>query len=184
MTDTETPIWQIKPTPWKLADLYAPDWLEETFPDWDTDPGQIVYGMAADPPRVLFGVGVNADLDGFWINAFDGGRGFGPDLIPLGDRGLGCGVRYHFHPSNPEWVEIRPRLEAAIRFARDAAVAHAEGRICGAPHPKQGENPYGWSCKRPAGHDTADPVTPAGKRWDLHAMTAGHVWDAEGVLQK
>lgn len=182
-TDKSDPIWRMEPAAWRIADLYAPRWLEETFPDFDDDSSRIGYGMGADVPRVESGVGVNADLDGFWINAFDSGRGFGPDLIPLGDHGLGFGVRYAHHPSNPEWVEIRPRLEAAVRFALAAVAAHREGRVCGVAHPNPGKYSR-WACRRPAGHDTADPVTPAGNRWDLHAMTSGHVWDKDGRRQK
>ena len=182
------PIWQQEPCPWMVADAWAEHLVTRLLADvpaLGTDrPGiardgiEIVYGTEAEPARGALAVCVHADLDGLLVNAFDGGRGFGPDLIPLSARGLGLRVSYGIHPRHGDawFADCYPRLRAAVEMAAEAIVAICSGGTCDSV---AGIDTHEYPCQRPAGHAGLHPQEWAdcangSIMWADGAITSGH----------
>lgn len=175
MTDTDTtPIWQRQPTTWKIADVFAEQWLEDDLLGLSIDDVPVDYapGATRNLRDLPLTVCVFATLDGFHVNAYGKQTGFfGPDLLPLSDRGLGLTVLNRMHPIDPGWADdIRPRLAAAVRVAGLAVAAHRDGNVCGdVGKVMNGTNELTLDCQLPAGHERLDV-----EAWDVHRH--GNPW--------
>lgn len=150
-SETTEPIWKRQPTTWKVADIYGPDLVAELAVGLDV---RVRYTQGAKPRATSLTVDVIADLDGFYVNAFGRGDCLGPDILPVGARGMGEQVPNRFHPVDPEWLDdIKPRLAETIQRAASVVRAHREGAVC----PKwqamlNGTREITRKCLRPAGH--------------------------------
>jgi len=150
-SETTEPIWKRQPTTWKVADIYGPDLIKELAAGLDVD---VAYTEGASPFTAPETVDVSADLDGFYVNAFGRGNILGPNILPVGARGMGETVPNRFHPVDPEWLDdIKPRLAETIARAASVVRAHRDRTVC----PREqamlnGTKEITRKCQRPAGH--------------------------------